>query len=60
MRIRVEEVMGRDEWQSQHGPMVGWNLRVTTDTGAEDFISLNTKTSNTVTPGQEFDFTPNG
>jgi len=60
MYVRVEEVMGRDEWQSQHGPMVGWNLRVTDENGGEDFISLNAKPNNTYTIGQEFNFIPNG
>jgi len=60
MFVRVEEVMGRDDWTSQHGPMVGWNLRVTTEDGNEDFISLNSKPNNVMSPGQEFEFTPNG
>lgn len=59
MHVRVEEVVSRDEWQSAHGTMVGWNLRVTTENG-EDFISMNTKPTNVVTPGQTFDFEPNG
>ena len=60
MLVRVEEILGRDEWTSQHGPMIGWNLRVITDTGAEDFISVNSKPNNVMTVGQEFEFLPNG
>jgi len=61
MIVRVEEVIEQDEFQTQHGSLLGWKFRAT-DLGTNESVMLgiNTKPNNAVKVGDTFDFEPSG
>jgi hypothetical protein len=60
MRIRVEEIIEQDQFETQHGTLLGWKFRAIDENANEVFCGINTKPNNSLKPGDEFDFEPSG
>jgi hypothetical protein len=60
MRIRVEEIIEQDQFETQHGTLLGWKFRAIDENANEVLCGINTKPNNVLKPGDEFDFEPSG
>lgn len=58
MYVRVEEIVEQDQFETQHGTLLGWKFRATDEAGNQVMLGINTKPNNTLKVGQEFEFEP--